>query len=408
MILAGVRTKWIHYELEHAQQGFGGPQVYRGDRDMQNVCKLDPGALSTVTNTMMRQKHYRRRELRERKGPTDSTSCSSLHTRTSKHNRPLLSLPRCGAPSVPPPPRCGAPSVISVHVTGSGHSAVGAAGTSSASQDSAVGGAAPMDSGRAPPLLLCVLTVMCAALDQDCPPEFVTVQGPQGRPCCSRCRPGFFLKEECTATSNSVCVPCPPKSYSAQWNNMFSCLRCAECGYEGMQYKRSCTPSSNAECECSKGYVCEDSDCIRCILQDEDVKNIPCSSGTFSSTGTEPCKPRTNCTSLGHVEIAAANQMRDAICDNATEITTMKGGSAHIVKVVTNIVAFTSLGLLCLSVGLHIATFRKNRGREFNLLPDETQATPPNTLSEDTYNIHFPQQECGISPREKEHGVHLC
>ncbi|XP_072101227.1 tumor necrosis factor receptor superfamily member 5-like isoform X2 [Mobula birostris] len=178
-----------------------------------------------------------------------------------------------------------------------------------------------METSGVPLLLLGVLAAVRAAPELKCPAKFLSSHQPEGSSCCSGCRPGFFLKEECSKTSKSVCIPCPYGSYSTQWNNLFTCLRCDECGYEGMQYKRNCTRRSNAQCECSKGYICEDSDCRSCITKGGAVTSNPCSSGTFSDTGAEPCRPWTNCTSLGYVEISPGSQMRDTICDYSTKVT---------------------------------------------------------------------------------------
>ncbi|XP_078281246.1 tumor necrosis factor receptor superfamily member 3-like isoform X2 [Rhinoraja longicauda] len=239
-----------------------------------------------------------------------------------------------------------------------------------------------------PALLLSVLAAVCAALRQDCPLKFRL--SPAGvDSCCYGCPAGNFLKNECTALSDSLCETCPNGSYSEQWNKIYSCFRCDECGY-GMKYKRNCTSISNAQCECSEGYVCKDSNCRSCMLPG--VESIPCSTGTFSTTGTRPCQPWTNCTSLGQVEIVPANQTSDAFCDYIQH--TQVRQKSLTLEVVMSIVAFISLFLLCLSVGAHITKCRRYRRMEFELLPDKTQAALP-TLAEDTITIRYPEQECG-------------
>lgn len=252
--------------------------------------------------------------------------------------------------------------------------------------------AAPMGS---PALLLSVLATVCAALPQDCPPKFRLVRAGDD-PCCSGCPAGNYLEKECTAHSDSTCATCPKGSYSEQWNNIYSCFRCDECGYAGMKYKRNCTSISNAQCECSDGYVCKDSNCRSCILPG--VESIPCSTGTFSTTGTRPCQLWTNCTSLGQVEIVPANQTSDATCDYIHH--TQIRQKSLTLEVIMSIIVFISLILLCLSVGVHIAKCRRKRKVEFVLLPvtDKTQAALP-TLSEDTITIRHPEQECGGPPQ---------
>ncbi|XP_067826175.1 tumor necrosis factor receptor superfamily member 9-like [Heptranchias perlo] len=244
--------------------------------------------------------------------------------------------------------------------------------------------------------------VCSPAVSTDCPQHSATVPRGGNSPCCSKCRPGTFMEVECTATSYSVCVPCPTRSYSEQWNTMFSCFLCIECIEEGMKYKKNCTTVSNAQCECSEGYVCEDRDCKSCVLIGEDVENIPCSTGTYSDTGTEPCELWTNCTALGHFELTPGNQTSDAICKHSTELCCSQEGSTIQVGGTTVIVTFISLCLLCLSVGMHIVIWRKNKRKEFNLLPTETSPWHLKSQTEDTCSMHFPEQECGgTSHQEK-------
>ncbi|XP_067873088.1 tumor necrosis factor receptor superfamily member 5-like [Heterodontus francisci] len=258
-------------------------------------------------------------------------------------------------------------------------------------------------------------------------------------PRCSKCRPGTFVQDGCTTASNSICAPCPAGSYTEHWNNMFSCFRCIDCNDEGMKYKKNCTMTSDAQCECREGYVCDDEDCRSCILKglkstnnsgnnipwvsategevairkpgstgstkqishseaslnthspasvlDEVVEHIPCSLGTYSDTGTEPCRPWTNCTALDYFEIKPASQTSDTIC-KARKATDR-------VKAAIIAVAFISFFLLCLSFGMHLVIWRKNRRKEVKLLPAEMSPRQLNGSMEDACSTHFPEQECG-------------
>uniref|UniRef100_UPI00398E649D tumor necrosis factor receptor superfamily member 9-like n=1 Tax=Pristiophorus japonicus TaxID=55135 RepID=UPI00398E649D len=276
---------------------------------------------------------------------------------------------------------------------------------------------------------LCAPGTSSAAVFPGCPEKYVTYTGRGKTPCCSRCRPGTSMQDECTETSKSVCTPCTNGSYSDIWNNMFTCIRCAECIDEGMKYKRKCTSISNAVCECSVGYACEDQDCKSCVVTDSQqggdrstespkhssrpdgipidhspgsdihVQSIPCPTGTYSDTETKTCQLWTNCTALGHIEITPANQTSDAIC---TPTPSSRPESHNEVRVATITVAFICFFLLCLSVGLHIVSWRRNRRKEFKLLPGEICPRLLNERLEDTCSTHFPQQECGgISHQEK-------
>ncbi|XP_078415329.1 tumor necrosis factor receptor superfamily member 1B-like [Cetorhinus maximus] len=112
-------------------------------------------------------------------------------------------------------------------------------------------------------LVLCACGACSVALSRYCPEQYSRKTGRVE--CCSKCPPGKFMEEECTETSDSICRPCLDRSYSKDWNIVYSCSRCDECSHEGMKYKQNCTATSNALCECIEGYVCKDEHCRRCV-----------------------------------------------------------------------------------------------------------------------------------------------
>ncbi|XP_020370537.2 tumor necrosis factor receptor superfamily member 1B-like [Rhincodon typus] len=114
-------------------------------------------------------------------------------------------------------------------------------------------------------MLLCASAARSVAVSHGCPAEFVKVTGVWKSTCCSKCPPGTFMKEDCTDTSDSICVPCENGSYTMDWNNMYFCFGCTKCSDEGVRYKRNCTTTLDAQCECIEGYRCTDENCRLCV-----------------------------------------------------------------------------------------------------------------------------------------------
>ncbi|XP_060708020.1 tumor necrosis factor receptor superfamily member 9-like [Hemiscyllium ocellatum] len=259
-------------------------------------------------------------------------------------------------------------------------------------------------------VLLCASAAGSAAVSPGCPAEFVKVIGAGKSTCCSKCPPGTFMQEDCTDSSDSICVPCASGSYAKDWNNMYSCIGCTKCNDDGVKYKRECATTLDAQCECIEGYRCTDKNCRICDLKVP--KSKPCSPGTFSDTGIEPCRQWTNCTALGYLEIVPASLTRDAQCATGTVKSTVSQRTlATMVSIekmklrpdqvdgVIIIVAVIIILLLCFLLGMHIAFWRKSVKKRNKLL---SASWYRNVQTEDTWSTHLPEQECGeLSHQER-------
>ncbi|XP_078095862.1 uncharacterized protein LOC144510242 [Mustelus asterias] len=276
-------------------------------------------------------------------------------------------------------------------------------------------------------LFLCIYGTYCTALSIYCPAEYLKQHV---RPkCCSRCPPGTFMKQACTATLPLICEDCHNSLYISEWNNRQRCLRCDECNHEGMKYKRNCSSSLNTQCDCTEGYQCDDNNCRMCIRKEEKEKICSCPlwrlklgtcllerfldislSGNYllghllfihflfvkSCTGADHTP--TNRPSAGMDQSAKATSSQswgtvgDTIRIGQMEIAFISGA-------VTITMVLIILLLLCLLVGMRVISWRK---KTIKLLPAEMRPWYLRVQMEDTYSIHLPEQECGgLSQQER-------
>ncbi|XP_055273462.1 tumor necrosis factor receptor superfamily member 11A isoform X2 [Moschus berezovskii] len=196
--------------------------------------------------------------------------------------------------------------------------------------------------------------------------------------CCKKCEPGTYMSSKCTTTSESVCLPCGLDEYLDTWNEEEKCLlhkvcdpgkalravepgnrtaprRCAcTAGYHWSEDCRCCTRNA----ECARGFGArrpawrgrqERTDLVErrqtaaprpgnegwvpraaalmaeavaqragpdAVQLNKDTACEPCPAGHFSDTvsATETCRPWTNCTVLGEMEVRRGTDQSDAVC----------------------------------------------------------------------------------------------
>ncbi|KAF6089623.1 TNF receptor superfamily member 11a [Phyllostomus discolor] len=154
--------------------------------------------------------------------------------------------------------------------------------------------------------------------------------------CCRKCEPGTYMSSKCTATSDSVCLPCGRDEYLDTWNEEEKCLLHKVC--DTGKALVAVVPGNRTaprRCACTAGYHwSEDCDCCRrnaeCapgfgarhpVQLNRDTVCEPCLAGYFSDTlsSTERCKPWTNCTSLGATEARAGTNKSDVVCSSSLQ-----------------------------------------------------------------------------------------
>ncbi|XP_076827334.1 tumor necrosis factor receptor superfamily member 11B-like [Brachyhypopomus gauderio] len=144
----------------------------------------------------------------------------------------------------------------------------------------------------------------------------------------------------CTATEDTVCLPCPKDHFTQFWNYLPKCLFCANFCDENEIVKEECSPVRNRVCECKEGYY---------RLGDFCVKNTRCPTGfgakqigtAHGNTECEKCAPGTfsaevsayaqcvNHTECARVVLKGTN-WHDNICSNCTDL--MHGGGAALLR----------------------------------------------------------------------------
>ncbi|XP_061893534.1 tumor necrosis factor receptor superfamily member 1B isoform X2 [Entelurus aequoreus] len=153
--------------------------------------------------------------------------------------------------------------------------------------------------------------------------------------CCSKCRPGRRLTQECNETADSVCETCGRDQYMESWNYAPNCFSCAKCRtYKGLQFTQVCLSTAMSKCECRPGMYCimesDEQHCTECLhhtackagygvsvpgTSNANVKCKQCSDGTFSdvSSAVEPCRPHKSC--HGRPVLKAGTSTWDTVCE---------------------------------------------------------------------------------------------
>ncbi|XP_074064255.1 tumor necrosis factor receptor superfamily member 11A [Macrotis lagotis] len=149
--------------------------------------------------------------------------------------------------------------------------------------------------------------------------------------CCTKCDPGKYMSAKCTATSESICLPCGPDEYLHTWNEEDKCLLHKVCDSgKGLKVVHPGNQTFPRQCDCTSGYHWSDDfdSCLRngkcgpgfeaenpSIQSNKDPGCKPCLMGYFSNAfSSNKCKSWTNCTKLGMVEKTPGTDKSDVVC----------------------------------------------------------------------------------------------
>lgn len=142
------------------------------------------------------------------------------------------------------------------------------------------------------------------------------------------------MSSKCTATSESVCLPCGPDEYLDTWNEEDKCLLHKVCDAgKALVAVEPGNRTAQRRCACIAGYHwSEDCECCRrnaeCapgfgaqhpVQLNKDTVCTPCLVGYFSDSfsSTEKCKPWTNCTIFGETEAYHGTDKSDVVCSSS-------------------------------------------------------------------------------------------
>ncbi|XP_075915808.1 uncharacterized protein LOC142921720 [Petromyzon marinus] len=188
-------------------------------------------------------------------------------------------------------------------------------------------------------LLLVVMTGAAASAD-------VSPMPSPSQPPCGLCPPGHHVSLPCstkaseqqqqqllledTSDVEARCTPCPPRHYTQFWNSLDRCLYCGPPCKEGQRLAKECSPTHDRVCECEPGTFlmlpqefCErHSGCaaghgvVTKGSPREDTRCAPCPRGFFSpeASADAPCRPHTNCSGPGSMELLPGASTHDALC----------------------------------------------------------------------------------------------
>ncbi|PKK24109.1 tumor necrosis factor receptor superfamily, member 4 [Columba livia] len=152
-------------------------------------------------------------------------------------------------------------------------------------------------------LLLAVVITYCLGL------KCKEHQYPFGEKCCNDCAPGERMKDRCTATADTVCVPCQDQFFSSEHHHSF-CNSCTICQtWKGSVELKKCEKTSDRLCMCRAGYM---------PVAGHKPGSVctPCPEGSYSTGRNENCQPWTNCSVLGKTTLRPGTKTADAVCSN--------------------------------------------------------------------------------------------
>ncbi|XP_037737356.1 tumor necrosis factor receptor superfamily member 4 isoform X1 [Chelonia mydas] len=137
---------------------------------------------------------------------------------------------------------------------------------------------------------------------------------PLHKRCCRECAPGEEMKNRCSPTSETECLPCQHGYYNSK-HNYYPCKSCTVCDTDrGSMEVKKCDKISDTVCMCMKGYTPYDS---RSSEESPSGKEcFPCPDGHFSNGNNDRCRPWVNCIAYGKKTLKPGTKTEDAICDD--------------------------------------------------------------------------------------------
>lgn len=107
--------------------------------------------------------------------------------------------------------------------------------------------------------------------------------------CCTRCPPGHYKKNECTHSTDTLCMPCENGKYAAKWNYSPNCRTCYPCS-KILVEREPCSTTQNTVCGCPDGQYCTQLDALNvCQI----CEPLPTSLPTVSETNESPPEMKT-------------------------------------------------------------------------------------------------------------------
>ncbi|XP_059188990.1 tumor necrosis factor receptor superfamily member 14-like isoform X2 [Centropristis striata] len=187
------------------------------------------------------------------------------------------------------------------------------------------------------------------------PNEYKTRDGE----CCPMCAEGTVVRRDCTALSGTRCRACGESepTYMNEPNGLDKCFSCSSCAQgQGLFAKQQCTATTNTVCDVINGYFCEvvkdDAGCslakkhATCLAGEmiqtpgtnrKDTVCAPCQPGYFSQHGVN-CTAWTICSET-QSKVQEGSTSSDVVCGSASR-------SHYIICIPALVSSLTVVGLL--------------------------------------------------------------
>ncbi|XP_028439479.1 tumor necrosis factor receptor superfamily member 14-like isoform X2 [Perca flavescens] len=164
------------------------------------------------------------------------------------------------------------------------------------------------------------------------PKEYATRDGQ----CCPMCHEGTIVRRDCTPQSSTRCTSCVNGTFMNKPNGLSSCIPCVVCDQgHGLFVKQECTATTNTVCDVSSGYFCKElMDDTGCSLARKHTHCTPgerikehgtrktdtvcqqCQPGYFSKDGVN-CTEWTICLDI-QVQVREGSTSTDVVCGTAS------------------------------------------------------------------------------------------
>ncbi|XP_059915499.1 basic proline-rich protein-like isoform X6 [Gadus macrocephalus] len=262
-------------------------------------------------------------------------------------------------------------------------------------------------------LLFHIYIIDNATASANCrPAEYSSEEG-----CCPTCPPGMHVNRHCTEFRSTSCASCTEGTFQDGNNGREQCFSCKHCDAGlGLKVKKSCSSTSDAECEVLDGFFCSDSNGGGCRAAqrhtvcspgqyigqrgtaDKDTECLPCTDGTFSIGTSTSCQYHTKCESVGLKLMRPGTDSTDSECGE-------HGPHAGLVAgiVITGVI----LALIIIAIILRKKRREKaNQRRDKKRETQELETVPTPLRSTDGPEPTRDQQECTTTTPDGTMDVH--
>nr|XP_010345228.1 tumor necrosis factor receptor superfamily member 5 isoform X2 [Saimiri boliviensis boliviensis] len=161
--------------------------------------------------------------------------------------------------------------------------------------------------------------------------------------CCSLCKPGEKLVNDCTETTGTLCLPCGKGEFLDTWNRETHCHQHKYCDPNlGLRVQQEGTSVTDNICICKQGRHCTSNACESCVPNSScppgfGVKQIatgvsdticePCLVGFSNvSSAFEKCRPWTRSPESVETPAADPHHLGDPVCHPPGAGLYQKGG----------------------------------------------------------------------------------